>query len=103
MAIAVHETGFPRWGNAHELPEVRAAQRHSLDDEVLLGDEVIDRLHEVREGGQHGGGDFLEGLNAFHGRHVWKVQHESACEELIGRYRVLLVRNLLDEAANDRL
>ena len=82
---------------------MRAAQRHALDDVVPLGDEIVDRLHEVREGGQDGGWNFLEGLNPFYGRHVWEVQHESTGEELIGWYGILLVRNLLDEAANDRL
>src|SRR5437588_10217835 len=103
MAIAVHETDFPVGGDAHEFPEVCAAQRHPLNDVVPFGDEIIDRLHEVREGGQDGGWNFLEGLNPFYGRHVWEVQHESTGEELIGWYGILLVRNLLDEAANDRL
>src|SRR5438270_9531173 len=75
---------LPCGGDAHEFPEVRAAQRHPLDDVVSFGDEIIDRLNEVREGGQDGGGNFLEGLNLLHGRHVREVQHESRGEELIG-------------------
>ncbi len=82
---------------------MRAPQRHPLHDVVAFGHEIIDRLYEVREGGQDSGWNFLEGLNPFHGRHVWESQYESTREELIGWYGILLVRNLLDEAANDRL
>src|SRR5438445_5370301 len=35
---------LPRGGDAHEFPEVRAAQGHSLDDVVPFGDEIIDRF-----------------------------------------------------------
>jgi len=43
--------------------EARLAQSHPLDDVVPFGDEIIDRLYEVREGGQDGGRDLLEGLD----------------------------------------